>query len=345
LPRTYKVGYILGDGVGPEVVLAALRVVKEVADLDLFELKAGYEYYKKTGKPFEEDFFSKAMEADAILKGPLQTPYGPGTLRSINVAIRQELDLYANVRPFRSYAGVSLSAFDFVIVRENTEDLYVGAEWKHGDVAFSVKVVSEKASRRISKFALQYAVERGYRKVAVVHKANIMKETDGLFRKAFFEEASKYPQIETEEVLVDAAAYRLVKSPGSFQVIVTLNMYGDILSDLAAGLVGSIGLCGSAQIGEKAAVFEPVHGTAPDIAGKGIANPLGQIEAAGLMLEYLSAKHSDAALARAAKLIRAGVRKVVEERKALPLDLGGTSTTFEVAEAVVSSIRQLESEA
>uniref|UniRef100_A0A7J3ZLG7 Isocitrate/isopropylmalate dehydrogenase family protein n=1 Tax=Fervidicoccus fontis TaxID=683846 RepID=A0A7J3ZLG7_9CREN len=335
MSKRYKICYMLGDGIGPEVMKAALSVLRELAShMEFVELRAGLEYYKRTGVLLEEQFFEKVKECDAVIKGPLQTPLGPGTHRSVNVMIRQELNLYANVRPFTSYKGVSLSTFDLTIIRENTEDLYVGIEGKFGNIAFSMKVISESGSRRIARFAFDYARSRGYKRVTVVHKANILKETDGLFRRVFFEEAEKFSDIKADEMIVDAAAYKLVKSPEEFQIILTPNLYGDILSDLAAGIVGSIGLCGSAQIGDNIAVFEPIHGTAPDIAGKNVANPIGGIIAAKLMLEYLALRYGDSKARNVACAIERGVRRVVESRVSLPRDLGGSANTQEVADAV-----------
>ncbi|MEM1619452.1 MAG: isocitrate/isopropylmalate dehydrogenase family protein [Fervidicoccaceae archaeon] len=334
--RKYRVGYIRGDGVGPEIVDAALSVLVELAeDLELVELRAGYELYKRTGRLLEEGFFDRARELDAILKGPLHTPPGPESPRSVNLLIRRELDLYANVRPFASYEGVSIGRFDFVIIRENTEDLYVGIEGRHGGSAFSLKVITEEGSRRVSRFALRYAASRGYKRVTVVHKANVMKETDGLFREVFLREASSYAgAFEVDEMIVDSAAYNLVRSPNRFGVIVSPNLYGDILSDVAAALVGSLGLCGSAQIGDRIAVFEPVHGTAPDIAGRGVANPLGQLKAAALMLEHLAESRGDEKLRRAASALERAMRRLVERGGPLTPDLGGSASTREVAEEV-----------
>jgi isocitrate dehydrogenase (NAD+) len=267
------------------------------------------------------------------------TPPGSGTLRSINVYLRKSLDLYANIRPFTSYRGISLhEGFNFVIVRENTEGLYAGIEGRFKNQAFSVKAVSREGSERIVRLAVDYARSRGYRKLTVVHKANILKESDGLFREVFWEVVNGYEGLISEELFVDAAAYWMVKDPKRFQVIVTPNLYGDILSDLAAGLTGSLGLCGSAQIGEGVAVFEPVHGTAPDIAGKGVANPLSAIMSSALMLEYLGTRHSDPAALNASEKIRRAVKSLVEAGEVLTPDLGGSSRTSDVGDALVRKL-------
>ena len=333
--RRYRVGVIEGDGVGPEVVREALAVLRvAMPDAEFVEIGAGLNYFRRTGKLIEEGALDLIRSLDAVIKGPLTTPPGPGTYRSVNVLIRQALGLYANVRPFRSYRGVSLKEFDFVIVRENTEGLYSGVEGRFRDLAFSVKVATKAGCERVVRYAFNYAVSRGFRRVTAVHKANILKESDGLFREVFHEVAREYPNVEVNEVFVDAAAYNMVRNPQVFQVVVTPNLYGDILSDLAAGLVGSLGLCGSAQVGDGVAVFEPVHGSAPDIAGKGVANPIGEIEAAALMMEYLGGLRGDEALLNASTTLRDVVRGVVEEGRVLTPDIGGSAGTEEVGREV-----------
>lgn len=342
MARRYKVGIVLGDGIGPEVVSATLDVLSHLGvNLEFVELKAGYEYYKKHGKPLEEGFFDKVKELDAVLKGPLYTPPHEKEFRSLNVLLRRELGLYANVRPFKSFKGVSLKDFNFVIIRENTEDVYVGIEGQYGDYAVTLRVITKQGSEKIARFSFDYAKSHGFNRVTVVHKANILKYTDGLFREVFFTVAKEHRGIEADELIVDAAAYTMVKNPEKLQVLLTPNLYGDILSDLAAGLVGSLGLCGSAQIGDTTAVFEPVHGTAPDIAGKGVANPLGEILAAKMMLEYLSARHSDKELAKHALILENAVRTLVESRRALTPDLGGSSGTRDVVSALKSTIDEI----
>jgi len=306
------------------------------------ENEAGLAYYKRAGRPYPEGFFDVLRSADAVLKGPLATPIGPGGYRSINVAIRQELDLYANLRPCRGYPGVSPRAFDLVVVRENTEGLYAGVEGRFRDQAYALKIVTRQGSRRIVEFAFDYAVTRGRRLVTCVHKANILKESDGLFLEEFRAVAARYRgRVEAGELIVDAAAYNMARTPEKLDVIVTMNLYGDILSDLAAGVAGSLGLCGSGQYGPETAVFEPVHGAGFDIAGKGVANPVAAIHAARLMLEYLAHRYGDSGLERAAKALDKAVEDTLVRDRVLTPDLGGTASTLDVAEAVRRRLQSL----
>ncbi len=331
----YRVGVIVGDGVGPEIIDAALGLLDLVdAEFELTQIEAGLSRYRREGVPITEEDIDLMRSLDATLKGPLMTLPGRQGYRSVNVLIRKELGLYANVRPFRSYPRVSLLSLDIVIIRENTEGLYSGIEWRAPDSAYSVRMITEVGSRRVIRFALDYALSRRRRRVTVVHKANILKESDGLFREIFLEEIARYEGIEHDEVFVDAAAYLMVKNPSRFDVIVTPNLYGDILSDLAAGLAGSIGLFGSAQIGDHTAVFEPVHGTAPDIAGRGIANPSSAMKALSLMLEYLGVRKGDEGLIYASKAIDEALHRVISEGRVLTPDLGGSASTAEFARAV-----------
>jgi len=344
--RRYHVVVIPGDGIGPEVVEAALHAIGPVLDrLELERVEAGLGYYERTGRPYPEGFLDRLRSADAVLKGPLATPVGPGGYRSINVLIRQELDLYANLRPCRGYPGVSPKVFDLVVVRENTEGLYAGVEGRFRDEAYALKIVTRRGSERIVRFAFEYAVSRGRRLVTAVHKANILKVADGLFLEVFREVARRYEgRVEAGELIVDAAAYNMARSPEKLDVIVTMNLYGDILSDLAAGVAGSLGLCGSGQYGESAAVFEPVHGAGFDIAGKGVANPVAAIHAARLMLEYLGHRYGDEQLAAAAQLLDKAVEEALTVDRALTPDLGGDRGTMDVAEAVRRRFEALLSE-
>ena len=336
----YKIGFLEGDGIGPEIVSAALRVLEALGvDAEFIRVEGGYSYYKRTGRVLQEDFFDLARRLDAVIKGPLYTPSDEKEFRSVNVLIRRELNLYANVRPFRSYKGVSQGEFNFVIVRENTEDLYVGAEYSNGEIAVSLKVITALASKRICEFAFNYAVSNNFKTLAVVHKANILKLSDGLFRDICLRVAGRYPQVEARELLVDTAGFTIVRNPGRLGVLVTPNLYGDILSDVAAGVVGGLGLCGSAQIGEGVAVFEPVHGVAFDVAGRGVANPVGELEAARLMLEYLAGKHGDQSLRRKARTLVEAVRRAIEEFRVLTPDLGGSHSTRSVVETIIKIIQ------
>mgnify|MGYP000067655952 CR=1 FL=1 len=340
--RRYRIGFIKGDGIGPEIMDVALDIINEfLNNVELVELKAGYEFYRKYGRPFEEGLIDKIRKLDAVIKGPLTTLPGPKGYRSINVYLRQALGLYANVRPFTSYRGISRDEFNFVIIRENTEGLYSGVEGRFKDLAFTLRIITKEASRRICEFAFKYAIDGGYKLVTAVHKANILKESDGLFREVFFEVSQRYEGVKAEEMFVDAAAYNLIKNPKRFQVIVTPNLYGDILSDEAAGLVGSLGLCGSAQIGDDIAIFEPVHGSAPDIAGKGIANPIGQLTALSLMTNYLGRRFNDSKMIAFSKKLSKAIRYVVEESKVLTPDLGGNSSTKEVSDEIKRKLQEL----
>jgi isopropylmalate/isohomocitrate dehydrogenase-like protein len=330
---SFKIALIYGDGVGPEVIKAALEVLEALGfDAEYVEVKAGYEYWRRTGKPMEDGALDVIRSCRCVLKGPLMTPPGTDSYRSVTVMLRQTLDLYANVRPFKSF-GKASKKIDMVIVRENTEDLYSGIEYRLGSTAITLRVVSERASKRIARFAFELAKREGRRKVAVVHKANVMKESCGLFRSAFFEVAKLYPEIQAEEIVVDSAAYRIVVAPETLDVLVTPNMFGDILSDVAAGVVGSLGLAPSANIGDGYAMFEPVHGTAPDIAGKGVANPIASILSAAMMLSYLG----DAKRARA---IEVAVDELIAEGRVLTPDMGGTAKTVDVAREVARRARE-----
>lgn len=340
--RRYRIGFIKGDGIGPEVMAVALSIINDFLDnIELVELKAGYEFYKRYGRPFEEELIDKIRKLDAVIKGPLTTLPGPKAYRSINVYLRQTLGLYANVRPFMSYRGISMDEFNFIIIRENTEGLYSGVEGRFKDLAFTLRIITGEVSRRICEFAFKYAKDEGYNLVTAVHKANVLKVSDGLFREIFFEVSQKYKGIRAEEMFVDAAAYNLVKNPRRFQVIVTPNLYGDILSDEAAGLVGSLGLCGSAQIGDDIAIFEPVHGSAPDIAGKGIANPIGQLIALSLMTNYLGKRFNDGRMIEFSKKLSKAIKNVLEERRVLTPDLGGSSSTKEIGNEIKKKLQDL----
>ncbi len=328
-----KIAVIYGDGVGPEVIKAALEVLGALDfDAEYVNVDAGYEYWKRTGKPMEDGALEVIRSCRCILKGPLMTPPDTTSYRSITVTLRQTLDLYANVRPFKDF-GKAPKKIDMVIVRENTEDLYSGIEYRLGSTAITLRVVSEKASKRIARFAFELAKKEGRRKVTVVHKANVMKESCGLFRSAFFEVAKLYPGIQADEIVVDSAAYRIVVAPETLDVLVTPNMFGDILSDVAAGVVGSLGLAPSANIGDNYAMFEPVHGTAPDIAGKGVANPIASILSAAMMLSYLGDL-------KRARSIEMAVRELITRGEVLTPDMGGTAKTVDVAREVAKLARE-----
>lgn len=336
MSRKYRIGVIRGDGIGPEIIDVTLNILNNVGlHAEFIEVRAGYNFYRESGKVLEEGGIETLKDVDAILKGPITTPLDMPGFRSVNIMLRRELDLYANVRPFKSFKGVSLKDLNVVLIRENTEDVYVGIEGVHAGTSVALKIISERACERIVKFALDYARLRGFKKVTAVHKSNVLRVTDGLFREMFYRLAKHYKDLRCDDVLVDAAAYQLIKNPEKFEVIVTENLYGDILADMIAGLVGSLGLSGSAEIGDSNALFEPVHGSAPDIAGKGIANPISQIVSAKLMLEYLSERHSDPTLMRIAKALDNAITQVVEEGRTLTPELGGSSSTREVANEIL----------
>jgi len=337
----YKIALIRGDGVGPEVVSSAVQVLNEIGfDADYVEIRAGLSLFKETGKPLEEVELSKIKECDAALKGPIATLPGPGTYTSVNVLLRKYFNLYVNFRPFENLVNEKYPYFNFIIFRENTEELYTGAEWNFGEASVALRVITKKATQKIVNYSFNYALKNDRKRVTVVHKANILKETDGLFRDTFFEESKKYP-LQADEIIVDSAAYQLVKNPEQFDVLVTPNLYGDILSDLAAGLVGSLGLCGSANIGDKYAIFEPVHGVAWDIAGKGIANPIGAILSSSYLLDWLSEKHNDKRLAKYSKVISLAVKNVLKLKK-FTKELGGNLTTEDLTKLIITETKKVE---
>ncbi|GAB6087721.1 isocitrate/isopropylmalate dehydrogenase family protein [Alkaliphilus crotonatoxidans] len=329
-----KITLIPGDGIGPEVIQAVREVINAAGiNIDWEEQNAGETVYQRSGK-FIPDQLLKSIEQNRIvLKGPITTPIGKG-FKSINVTLRHQYNTYANVRPVRSIPGLTspFQNVDLVIIRENSEDLYAGIEYMAADgVAQSIKIITEHASTRIGEYAFQYALKHGRKKVTAVHKANIMKISDGLFLDCIRRVAAKYPSIQYEEVIVDNMCMQLVMYPERYDVLVLPNLYGDIISDLAAGLVGGLGVVPGANIGEKIAIFEAVHGSAPDIAGKDLANPTACILSAAMMLDYLEE-------ATAAHKIRQGVFKVIEAGKAITRDLGGNATTTEMTQAICQAI-------
>ena len=331
----YNITLIPGDGIGPEVIKAA-RMVLEVSGVKInWEVvEAGEEVIQKFGTPLPQYVIDSIKKNKVALKGPITTPIGTG-FRSVNVQLRHLLNLYANVRPVKSYKGVPsrYSDIDLVIVRENTEDLYAGIEHKVGeDAAESIKIITRKASERIAKFAFRLAKSEKRKKVTVVHKANIMKYTDGLFLDCVRKIAQNYPEIILEEMIVDVMSMKLVQVPNNYEILVMPNLYGDILSDLAAGLVGGLGVAPGANIGDEEAVFEPVHGSAPKHKGKFIVNPTATILAGVMMLKYLGES-------KAAVRIEKAVAKVLEEGKKMTYDFGGNTGTIEYAQVVAEAIQ------
>ncbi|AKU89767.1 isocitrate dehydrogenase (NAD(+)) [Vulgatibacter incomptus] len=330
----HKVTYIPGDGIGPEVMEAAIAVIDATGvSIEWEKGEAGAEVEARVGTNLPTSTLEQIIRSHATLKGPTETGVGKGA-KSANVALRKSLDLYANLRPVKSIPGVKTryEDVDLVVVRENTEDLYSGLE--HivvPGVVESIKIITEKASTRIARFAFEHARKHGRKKVTAVHKANIMKLSDGLFLECCRNVSRAYPEIEYTEIIVDNCCLQLVRDPSRFDVLVLENLYGDIVSDLCAGLVGGLGVVPGANIGEVNAVFEAVHGTAPDIAGKGIANPTALLLSAELMLQHLGEMD-------AAKRLRGAIERVLGEGRVLNPDLGGTATTKEYVEALKAAL-------
>jgi len=333
---SYAVTLIPGDGIGPELADAARHVLQSTGiGFEWDVQQAGEATIASEGTPLPERVIDSIRRNGVAIKGPITTPVGAG-FRSVNVALRQALELYANVRPARSMKGVTTryDNVDLIIVRENTEDLYAGIEHRVGpDAAESIKIITRAASQRIARYAFEYALRNGRRRVTAVHKANIMKLSDGLFLESCGQVAADYAgRIEFDDRIVDNMCMQLVQKPELYDVLVLPNLYGDIISDLAAGLVGGLGVAPGANIGERAAVFEPVHGSAPKYAGQNRANPTALILSGALMLRHLG--ETDAADA-----VEAAVREVIAEGRTVTHDLGGSSGTREFGEAVAARVR------
>lgn len=330
----HSITLIPGDGIGPEVTAAARQVLDASgAELEWQEAPAGKGTMESLGDPLPESTIKAVRSADATLKGPTTTPSGKG-FRSINVALRQKLTLYANFRPARSLPGIKTryDDVDLIVIRENTEGLYSGLEHTVVEgVVESLRIITAKASERIAKFAFQTAQRQQRKRVTCVHKANILKLSDGLFLDSCRKVAADFPDIEFDDCIVDAAAMKLVSNPHAFDVMVMENLFGDILSDLTSGLVGGLGVTPSANVGDGLAVFEAVHGSAPDIAGKGVANPTALILSGVLMLRYLGEKD-------AADRVEGAIRAVLTAGKALTGDLGGSAGTKEFTEAILAQL-------
>lgn len=331
---THTVTLIPGEGIGPEVADAACRVVEATgAQVEWRRADAGAEPFERVGTPLPDETLDAIRETKVALKGPIGTQKGSG-FRSVNVAIRQALDLFANYRPTRSVPGVEsrYEDVDLIVVRENTEGLYCGIEHQVAPgVITSLRVTTDRGCERIIRFAFEQARARGRKKVTLVHKANILKLGDGLFLDVGREVAKAYPDITFDDTIVDATAMKLVIDPSQFDVLVMENLFGDIVSDLTSGLVGGLGMAPSANFGEEIAVFEAVHGTAPDIAGKGIANPSALVLSAAMMLRHLGeVERGDA--------VEGAVRATIAKRECLTGDLGGRASTREFADAVIREL-------
>ncbi|MGC1933943.1 MAG: isocitrate dehydrogenase (NAD(+)), partial [Candidatus Acidiferrales bacterium] len=330
----HTITLIPGDGIGPEVSRATQQIIAAAGvEIAWEEMPARAEIERRGADYLHSGILESIRRNKVALKGPLETGV-IGGMRSLNVGLRQELDLYANLRPVKNIEGVKAvrSDVDVVIVRENTEDLYAGIEHTVvPGVVESLKIITERASTRIAQFAFEYARKHKRHKIHAIHKANIMKLSDGLFLSSVRKVAEKYTDIEYRELIVDNACMQIVMNPKQFDILLLTNLYGDIMSDLAAGLVGGLGVVPSGNLGEGMAVFEAVHGTAPDIAGKGLANPTALLLSAILMLEHIQE-------IKAARRIDAALRKVYREGKTLTKDVGGSATTAEFTLAVISAL-------
>ncbi|MBS5988765.1 isocitrate/isopropylmalate dehydrogenase family protein [Anaerococcus hydrogenalis] len=329
-----KVTLIKGDGIGPEICDSMKKILKTLGSMVEFEeVNAGASVFEKE-KTFIPDEVFKSIEKNKIaIKGPITTPIGHG-FRSINVELRKKYDLFANIRPIKSIKNINTKYenVDMVIFRENTEDLYMGLEEKISDDKFhSIKVITRKKSERIIRAAFEYAQKFNRKKVTIVTKANIMKFTDGLFLNVGREVSKYYPNIEFEELLVDNTAMQMVQNPNKFDVIVTENLYGDILSDLAAGLVGGLGLVPGVNKGEEISIYESVHGSAPDIAGKNLANPIAILLTASLMLDDIGEENLS-------KKLRLSIEKTMEDKKNHTRDLKGKASLDEITQAIIKNL-------
>ena len=329
---TYNLAVIPGPGIGVEVVTEAIRLLESTGlNFDSRYMEIGYEVFKRTGNPVPDDVLAEIRKTQACLFGATTTPVGVPGYKSAIITLRTALGLYANVRPAKSYPiQKSMKDVDLVIVRENTEGMYSGMEFELPDSAFTIRVITRKATERISRFAFDLAMKRR-KKVTVVTKANVLRKSDGLFLEVARKVAEDYPDVEVEEAFVDVTAMRLILKPNIFDVIVTSNLFGDILSDEAAGLVGGLGLAPSANIGADYALFEPVHGSAPALAGRKIANPMAAILASKMMLDYLGEN-------RWAERIENAIVNVLKEGKVLTPDLGGSSSTKQVTDALIAAL-------
>ena len=332
----HTITLIPGDGIGPEVSSAVVRIIEASgAEVQWETHYAGAQALEKFGNTLPEDLLESIKRNKVALKGPITTPVGKG-FTSVNVGLRKALDLYANLRPVRALPNVPARypELDLVVVRENTEDLYAGIEHVVvPGVVESIKIITEKASTRIARYAFEYARREGRRKVTCAHKANIMKLSDGLFLECFRNVSKDYPEIEADDKIVDNACMQLVMRPEQFDIMLLENLYGDIVSDLCAGLVGGLGLVPGANIGEQGAVFEAVHGSAPDIAGQGIANPTALLQSGILMLRHLGERGP-------ADRIEQSMLKVFTEGRVRTRDIGGTASTYEFADAIIAQMAQ-----
>ena len=329
-----KITLIRGDGIGPEITAAMEKVVAALGiDLEFEEINAGLSVFEEEGVYIPQRLFDSIKANKIAIKGPITTPIGHG-FRSINVELRKKFDLFANIRPIKATGPLELKFddVDMVIFRENTEDLYAGIEEQISpDEAHSIKVITREKSQRIIEKAFEFAREKGREKVSIITKANIMKLSDGLFLEVGREVAKKFPDIEFEELLVDNTAMQMVMNPSRFNVLVTENLYGDILSDLGAGLVGGLGLMPGVNKGKDIAIYESIHGSAPDIAGKNLANPIAMLLTLCLLLDDIDEKEN-------AEKIRSAIYKTLADKKNYTRDLGGDNTTSGITDAIIANL-------
>jgi len=331
----HKVTLIPGDGIGPEVTDAARRIIEATGVRIEWEVvTAGYQALEKYKTVLPDIVIDSIRRNKVALKGPVGTPVGEG-FRSVSVTIRKTLDLFANLRPVKSFPGVKsrYEGIDIVVIRENTEDLYSGLEHEVAPgVVETLKVITERASLRIANFAFRFAKKRGRKKVTAIHKANIMKLSDGLFLDCVRRVSRDYPEIGYEEMIVDNACMQLVLNPNRFDVLLTENLYGDIVSEICAGLVGGLGFAPGANIGDSYAVFEAAHGSAPDIAGKNLANPIAITLSGALLLKYIGEN-------KEAKIIEQAICKVLARGEVFTKDMGGNATTTDLRDAIIAEIK------
>ncbi len=329
-----KITLIPGDGIGPEVVDSVVKVIDATGvKIDWEKVEVGAQALEKYGTVLPENVIESVKRNGVALKGPVGTPVGEG-FRSVSVKLRKDLNLYANLRPIKSLEGIKskYDNVDIIVVRENTEGLYSGIEHEVvPGVVESLKIITEKASTRIAQYAFQYAEAKHRKKITAIHKANIMKLSDGLFLDCARKVGLDYPRIQYDEKIVDNACMQLILNPYQFDVLLLENLYGDIISDLCAGLIGGLGVAPGANIGNKCAIFEAIHGNAPDIAGKNIANPIALILSSVLMLEYIGEND-------AAERISKAVHKTVMKGERLTPDLGGVGTTTEITERIIKEL-------
>ncbi|MDD5793075.1 MAG: isocitrate/isopropylmalate dehydrogenase family protein [Erysipelotrichaceae bacterium] len=331
-----KITLFKGDGIGPEITAEVVRIINELhLPIEFEEYDIGQTAYEKYGELIPESAIESIKRNKVALKAPVTTPVGKG-FRSVNVGLRLAFDLFANIRPARNLPGVKTryDDIDLVVFRENTEDLYIGEERIVDDhTVEAIKRITRKASERIIKRAFDYAVKHNRKRVTCVHKANILKKSDGLFLAVFNKIAADYPCIKADNLIVDNACMQLVMRPEEFDVMVMPNLYGDIISDLTSGLIGGLGLLPSANLNDEYAIFEAVHGSAPDIAGKNIANPTAMLLSACMMLDHLGYQ-------KEADLIRGSIDDVLSHTDIRTRDLGGSATTSEYASAIISTMKK-----